>query len=173
VVAKGSAVEIKEATIGAGSFPSVNLKNYSLKWMPRADSMNISSVDTPFDIYKQTGATFKGMMVVRSTGLFGSGTMDRKDSETYSPAFQLDKTFFKANDAEFRIKSNVLTKPVLFANFVNVDFNIGQGLVTINTSSNPALAGFASLEFPYAAYKTSINKAKWDISKRVSSWKAM
>jgi hypothetical protein len=166
VVTKGPSVEIKEATIGAGSFPAVNLKNYSLKWMPRADSMNIINTDTPFEIYKQTGASFKGMMVVRSTGLFGSGTMDRKDSETYSPAFQLDKTFFKASDAEFRIKSNVLTKPVLSANFVNVDFNMGQGLVTISTSSNPALAGFASLEFPYAAYKTSINKAKWDIAKK-------
>ncbi|MDO1447970.1 hypothetical protein Q0590_16985 [Rhodocytophaga aerolata] len=166
VIAKGPTAEIKETTIGAGSFPQVKLKNYSLKWMPRADSMNISNTDTPFEIYKQTGATFKGMMVVRSTGLFGSGTLDRKDSETYSSAFQLDKTFFKASDAEFRIKSNVLTKPVLSANFVNVDFNMGQGLVTISTSTNPALSGFASLEFPYAAYKTSINKAKWDIAKK-------
>lgn len=166
VVAKGPIAEIKEATMGAGSFPEVSLKNYVLKWMPRADSMNITNQETPFEIYKKTGATFKGMMVVRSTGLFGSGTLDRKDSETYSSAFQLDKTFFKASDAEFRIKSNVLTKPVLFANFVNVDFNMGQGLVTINTSTNPSLSGFASLEFPYAAYKTSINKAKWDIARK-------
>lgn len=166
VVAKGPSADIKEATIGGGSFPTVSLKNYTLKWMPRADSMVIANTETPFDIYKQTGASFKGMMVVRSTGLFGSGTLDRKDSEVYSAAFHFDKTKFNANDAEFRIKSNVLTKPVLFANFVNVDFNMAQGLVTINTSENPQFAGFASLEFPYAAYKTSINKAKWDIGKK-------
>lgn len=166
VMAKGQLAVIKETTLGAGSFPAVSVKNYSLKWMPRSDSMNISNTETPFEIYKQTGASFKGTMIVRSTGLFGSGTLDRKDSETYSAAFNFDKTKFKAGDAEFRIKSNVITKPVLFANFVNVDFNMAQGLVTINTSENPALAGFASLEFPYAAYKTSINKAKWDIGKK-------
>jgi hypothetical protein len=166
VMAKGPSAEIKEATLGAGSFPAVSVKNYNLKWLPRADSMNISNTETPFEIYKQTGASFKGTMVVRSTGLFGSGTLDRKDSETYSAAFNFNKSQFKAGDAEFRIKSNVITKPVLFANFVNVDFNLAQGLVTINTSENPSLSGFASLEFPYAAYKTSINKAKWDIGKK-------
>lgn len=166
VVAKGPAVDIKEATVGGGSFPKVHVKNYDLIWLPRADSMVITNTTSPFEIYTKTGATFNGKMIVRSNGLFGTGTLDRKDSEIYSAAFNFDQTKFTANDAEFRIKSNILTKPVLFANFVNLDFDFGKGLVTINTSSNPELAGFASLEFPYAAYKTSINKAKWDIGKK-------
>lgn len=166
VVAQGASAQIKEMTISGGSFPAVSVKEYKLRWLPRADSMIISNVDSPFEIYKQYGSTFKGSLVVNSKGLFGKGTLERKDSEVYSPAFTLDKTKYQAKDAEFRIKSNDLTKPVLFANFVNVNFDMGQGLATISTSDNPAVAGFASLEFPYASYKTSINKAKWDINKK-------
>ncbi|HEX8528748.1 MAG TPA: hypothetical protein VF646_01950 [Cytophagales bacterium] len=167
IIAKGAEANIKQATIGEGIYPQVNVKNFKLDWRAKVDSMIIANTTSPFEIYKETGAVFNGSVVVRKTGLFGQGTFDRKDSEINSMAYKFEPTKFSAGDAEFKIKSNVKTKPALFANFVNLDFDMAKGLANIKTSDNPQLVGFASLEFPYAAYKTSINKATWLLDKKL------
>jgi hypothetical protein len=167
IIAKGAEANIKQATIGEGVYPQVNVKNFKLDWRAKVDSMIIANTTSPFEIYKETGAVFNGSVVVRKTGLFGQGTFDRKDSEINSMAYKFEPTKFSAGDAEFKIKSNVKTKPALFANFVNVDFDMAKSLANIKTSDNPQLVGFASLEFPYAAYKTSINKATWLLDKKL------
>jgi hypothetical protein len=167
VVTKGPAAEIKEAVIGEGIFPRVKVKEFKLSWLAKVDSMQISNIGSPFEIYKETGASFNGTVIVRRNGLFGAGLFDRKDSEINSLAFKFEKDKFTAGDAEFRIKSKSITKPALLANFVNIDFNMARGIADIKTSDNPQLVGFASLEFPYAEYKTSINKATWLLDKKL------
>ncbi len=167
ITAKGAEANIKQATIGEGIYPQVTVRNFKLNWRAKVDSMIIANTTSPFEIYKETGAVFNGSVVVRKTGLFGQGIFDRKDSEINSMAYKFEPTKFSAGDAEFKIKSGVKTKPALQANFVNVDFDMAKGITTIKTSENPQLVGFASLEFPYAAYKTSINKATWLLDKKL------
>lgn len=164
-VANGSSGEIKEGTSGKGTFPRVGIKSYSLNWMPKADSMIITSRKEPFELYKGT-STMDGKVVVRSTGLIGAGSLKRKDSETYSEKFVLEKDRFTAKHAEFRVSSNVKNKPALLGNAVEVNFDIGNGKVNI-AAGGASVADSASLAFPYANYKTSIDHADWDISKKM------
>ncbi|MBC7920393.1 MAG: hypothetical protein H7Z75_04815, partial [Ferruginibacter sp.] len=147
-VGKGTAGEIKEGAAGKGVFPRVGIKNYSLRWMPKADSMVIVSDKTPFDLYQGTSA-MEGTLVVRSTGLVGRGSLKRKDSETYSEKFTLGKNKFTADHAEFRVSSNVKGKPAILGTAVNVDFDIGKSQVVI-LAGGTAVANSASLAFPYA-----------------------
>ncbi|MES2730844.1 MAG: hypothetical protein V4714_03815 [Bacteroidota bacterium] len=163
--AKGASGEIKEGAAGKGVFPSVAIKNYSLKWMPKSDSMIINSVKTPFEMYKGS-TTMEGSLIVQSTGLVGRGAIKRKDSETYSEKFVLGKDKFTAKEAEFRVSSTVKGKPAILGTTVEVDFDIANSKVHIATGGN-SLTDASSLAFPYANYKTNIDHADWDISKKM------
>ncbi len=167
VVAKGPQADIREAMLGKVNVPKSSVKDFKLVWKAKVDSMMLSNTKSPFEIYKETGASFSGTMVVRKTGLFGNGQFDRSDSEINSPAFSFEKTRFGADNAEFRIKSNNITKPSLLANYVNINFDMGKGMAEIKTSEDPDLIGYASIEFPYCEYKTSINKATWLLDKKL------
>lgn len=172
VLATGETGEIKEtANAQMAYFPQVSVNNYSLKWLPKADSMLVAS-KAGFKFYEGT-STLTGRLLVRSGGLFGLGTLARTDSETKSDEFKFDKPGFQADRSVFKIKSAVASaKPVLLGENVNVNFNVVNSLVEIAINEE----GFgdatrASLEFPSAAYRTNIGRAKWDINKKVVSMK--
>jgi hypothetical protein len=172
VLAVGEIGEIKEtANAQMAYFPQVSVNNYSLKWLPKADSMLVAS-KAGFKFYEGT-STLTGRLLVRSGGLFGLGILARTDSETKSDEFKFDKPGFQADRSVFKIKSAVASaKPVLLGENVNVNFNVVNSLVEIAINEE----GFgdttrASLEFPSAAYRTNIGRAKWDIDKKVVSMK--
>jgi hypothetical protein len=164
-VGKGNWGEIKEGTTAKGAFPEVNIKNYSMKWVPKKDSLNVWSEKTPFELYKGS-TTMDGLLVIQSTGLLGSGALKRKDSETYSKKFVLGKEKFTAKEAEFRVSSNVKNKPAILGKSVEVNFDIGNNKVQIEAGGASA-TNRSSLAFPYANYQTNISHADWDISKKM------
>ncbi len=170
LLAAGQTGEIKEtAQAKATYFPQVAVNNYTLKWLPKADSMLVAST-AGFKFYEGT-STLTGKLLVRSSGLFGLGTLARSDSETKSDEFKFDKPGFQADRSTFKIKSAVAAaKPVLLGENVDVNFNVVNGLVEIAINED----GFgdttqALLEFPSAAYRTNIGQAKWDIAKKIVS----
>ncbi|MFT7001208.1 MAG: hypothetical protein ACI9V1_001685 [Spirosomataceae bacterium] len=170
LIAVGEIGEIKETVnTQMAYFPQVAVNNYSLKWIPDADSMLIAS-KKGFDFYEGT-STLTGKLLVRTGGLFGLGVLARTDSEMQSDNFKFDKPGFQANQSVFKIKSAVASaKPVLLGENVNVNFNVINSLVEIAMNEQ----GFndstkASLEFPSAAYRTNIGRAKWDIDKKTIS----
>lgn len=170
LTAFGDVGEIKEtANTQMAYFPQVAVNNYSLKWIPAADSMVIAS-KKGFNFYEGT-STLTGKLVVREGGLFGLGTLARTDSETQSEQFKFDKPGFKAEESIFKIKSALASaKPVLLGENVNVNFNVINNLVEIAISDRDFNdTTKASLEFPYAAYRTNIGRANWDIDKKTIS----
>ena len=167
IKAKGLLGEVKETISPQAYFPKVDVKDYAMKWVPKADSMLISTKGS-FAFYQNT-TSLKGDIVVRSKGLFGKGKITRSDSETESLGFQFNKEGFTADSAQFDVKSILAgTKPILQGRNVDVNFNVINGLVNISTMKD----GVASnLEFPYAAYKTNINRADWSIKDKKISMK--
>ena len=167
VVAKGSVAEIREAAFADAQFPKVVIKDYRMKWLARRDSLELFNVSEPFELYKGSSIV-KGSVIVTSKGLYGTGRLTRKDCEILdSPGYKFDKEKFTAKDAEFHIFSTNPTKPVLLANFVNINFDLTKGLVNLKSSTDPKFSGFSSLEFPFASYRTSINQANWDINRKI------
>ncbi len=66
--ASGEIASIKEATIGKGYFPAVDLKDYTLRWTPSTDSMFINTTGKSFSFYKGT-TSLEGGLLLRSIGI--------------------------------------------------------------------------------------------------------
>ena len=177
LVASGEKGEIKEGLSGkAGAsqvyFPQVQLNNYSLKWLPKVDSMIITTQKKNFNFYNAT-TNLDGDLVLRSSGLFGSGTLRRKDSEVISGSIKFNKEGFLASNAQFKVLSDkvvngtaAVAKPMLLGTAIDVDFNQTKGLVGLAVIKNASISDTvqSSLEFPSASYKTNISKAQWNIN---------
>ena len=163
---------IKETFFSSNSyFPDVAIGEFKAKWKPKEDSLIIES-PVPYSFYNAS-TELKGRLVVRNTGLYGKGQINRMDSETNSKAIKFNKTGFLASESSFEVKSdNQKSKPVLKGQRVEVNFNIDQQLANISPKSesfNDTLG--SSISFPNAAYKTTIDNAEWNIKKKTISMK--
>lgn len=179
LVATGAKGEIREGLVAGkpgtaqAYFPQVQLNNYALKWWPKADSMVITTQKNNFNFYNAT-TNLEGGLVLRSKGLFGNGTLRRKDSEAISNSIKFSKEGFLADNAQFKILSDKEgNKPILLGDAIDVDFNQVKGMVglAINRQQNLADTVQSSMAFPFAAYKTSINRAQWNINAKTIAMK--
>lgn len=172
LLASGSDAAIKEATIGKAYFPRVELKNYTLRWFPKVDSMFIDTKGNSFNFYAGT-TKLEGGLLLRSAGLYGRGQLKRADSELSSQDIKFNKEGFVANQSQFTVTAGQQQsfRPILLGQNVDVDFNIARNLVELSTVSSGFGTDSSTLEFPYAAYRTSINKARWNIANKTIAMK--
>ncbi|MCA0232606.1 MAG: hypothetical protein LCH91_19215 [Bacteroidetes bacterium] len=169
LIANGAQAEVKEATIGKAYFPKVDLRNFTLRWTPKADSMSLTTKGNTFNFYNGT-TKLDGRIVLRSTGLYGKGLLRRDDSELTSQDIKFNKEGFFAGESQYKIISATnATRPVLLGSNVDVDFNLVKGLVGISTSKNTLENPL--MEFPFASYQTSINRAQWNINAKTIAMK--
>lgn len=169
---KGQRV-VKQAPTTATYYPNVALNNFTMKWWPQADSMVIATQKNSFNFFNAT-TKLDGTLLLRASGLFGNGMLTRTDSEVESESIKFGKDGFYADNAKFKVQSvgevkGVAPKPVLVGTAIDVDFNQSRGLVDLainldNRSVEDTLG--SSLELPYAAYKTNINRAQWNIQQK-------
>jgi len=143
------------------TFPDVKCEAYRLKWHVSQDSMMISNMSTPFQLYKAT-ANMQGTLVNSEKGMFGIGVLFTRGSSSESLDFHFEEKKFGARKAGFYIKSNNPDKPALRATDVKLDFDLEANMATFK----PETEGFASTEFPYGQYKTSLDKGVWDLEKK-------
>jgi hypothetical protein len=169
---KGNSGVIKESNLTKDNyFPDVKIADYSLRWKPSEDSLILSSKET-FSFYNAT-TKLAGSLVLRNSGLYGQGRLDRKDSETRSNSIKFNKFGFYATESGFLVRSDGDNeKPVLDGQRVDVNFDFQNQMVSISpVSGTLANTETASITFPYAAYKTSIDNAVLDIRKKTISMK--
>ncbi len=155
---KGKTKELNDSI----TFPDVYIADYEVKWYPKKDSMLINNLISPFYLYDST-ATLTGQLNVTHNGLNGQGIIEQKGSRTVAPLFHFEESILTGRNAEFEILSNVEGKPAVKSDFVKVAFDLDSGFATFG----PEQKGFASNEFPYLQYKTSIDQGVWDINKRI------
>ncbi len=172
LLASGSEASLKEATVGEAYFPKVDLKNYSLRWFPKSDSMFVVTQGNSFDFYAGT-THLEGGLLLRSAGLFGQGILKRKDAELASQDIKFNKAGFIARKAKLSIGADKEkpTRPILVGNNVDVNFNIAKNYADLTTESAGFGTDSSTMEFPYAAYRTSINKARWNIADKTIAMK--
>lgn len=143
------------------TMPDVEIGAYRLLWKPKVDTMYMSSITEPFKLYDST-AMFDGTLALTHKGMYGMGVLTTEDSETESAKFHFEDKHLKANDATFRVKSDNPDKPALKSTQAKLDYDLTTNIATFG----PEKEGYASTEFPYAQYKTSIGKGTWDVEKR-------
>lgn len=162
VTTTGSVADVRKEEYLGTAFPRVHVENFRLKWVPRKDSMYISNLKDPIQIYDGT-AKLDGTANITKGGVRGSGTLLTRGSEAESPNYKFEQSKFSARNASFKVKSSNPDKPVLNADGVRLDFDLSQNFAEIR----PEIAGDAVLEFPFAQFKTSIPSAIWDLDSSV------
>ena len=154
----GTVMDMREGELGTASFPQAYVEDYTLKWLPWADSMYIANNAEPFDLYNQT-ASMNGEIVLTNNGLLGAGTLFTRGSEAISDKMAFSQNQFSANNANFQIQSDNPKKPALAGEDVYLNFD----LLANKADISPEIEGVAAIEFPYAQFRTSITKAVWDL----------
>ncbi|QSE97963.1 hypothetical protein [Fulvivirga lutea] len=159
VTGSGNYFEIREEEYGGVIFPQASINNYEMHWLPKKDSMYINSVDEPFQFYNQS-ASLDGTTIVSGGGVFGSGLLSTRGSESESKEITLEHDSFRSRHTQFELKSDNPEKPALYGDDVRVNFDLNDNYALIS----PEVEGEAAIQFPYAQFNTSITEARWDLN---------
>ncbi|MEO1050884.1 MAG: hypothetical protein AAFX87_09660 [Bacteroidota bacterium] len=158
VVASGTNAEIRQEEFNGIIFPQATLVNFSMKWLPKQDSMYITNTGDPFRFYNNT-ATLDGSAIVSNNGVYGKGVLETRGSEAVSDELNFEHDRYSARHAKFEVKTDDPEKPALAGDDVRLNFNLTENYADIS----PEIEGEAAVAFPYAQFKTSITRARWDL----------
>ncbi|NDK57543.1 hypothetical protein [Pontibacter fetidus] len=156
---KGAKATIKEEKLNGTEFPVAELKNFSMNWQPKVDSMYLHTNKEPMQIYKEK-YKFKGVAKLSPGGMYGSGELDNPVANVTSPEFLFKQRSFSGNNSQMIAKSDVQVRPAIKAQGVEFNYDMTKGTVDFGIEK----VGAASIEFPRAQYKTSMRSARWDFN---------
>ncbi len=159
VIGKGKVGELKEKQFGKVWFPQVKLPEFELNWKPKQDRFSLKNLKDPFNLYNST-AQLDGTMTVSKEGVSGSGKLITRGSEAVSEELGFTAKDFSARHASFQVKTTNPDKPALAGEDIRLKFDLAQNYADIS----PEVEGVAAIDFPYAQFKTSIPKARWDLN---------
>ncbi len=159
VIAKGKVGELKEMQLGSVWFPQVTLTEFVLRWKPRQDRFQLRNQKGPFNLYAAT-AQLNGSMTISKTGVTGAGKLITRGSESISDELGFSAKDFSARHARFQVKTTNPEKPALQGEDIRLKFNLAENFAEIS----PEIEGVAAIAFPYAQFRTSIQKARWDLT---------
>lgn len=140
-------------------FPNIKSTNINIKWYPYEDIMYADQTKDPFQLFTNN-STLSGALVLKPTGLRGSGIMNLEKAELRSNAFTIESNSFKSDSTSFSLKS-----------IDKKDFNFITENLKGSVNFNSQLADFASnksftiAKFPKNLYLSYLDQFKWHIAK--------
>jgi hypothetical protein len=159
VIARGNRARIEEQQFGAVLFPQASLPDFQMKWLPKDDKMQLKNLKAPFNFYDST-AQMQGVLTISKQGVAGAGKLETRGTELISREMNFAGKDFGARHARFKVKSDDPNKNLLAGNDIRLKFNLAENYADIS----PEIEGTAAIEFPYAQFKTSIPRARWDLA---------
>ncbi|MCR9249230.1 MAG: hypothetical protein NXI20_02360 [bacterium] len=162
VTAYGTHGKIEPGNYQGASYPQARLGAFSMKWLPKKDSMYIANIGEAFSFYNNT-ATLDGEANVTKLGVFGSGTMLTRGSRSFSDELSFSEFEYSARHADFEVLTDDPEKPAMAGDDISLRFDLIQNSADIS----PENSGVAAISFPYAQMKTSITEAFWDLADSV------
>jgi hypothetical protein len=159
VITRANRATIEEKQFGAVTFPQASLPDFDMKWYPKQDKMKLKNLKAPFNFYDST-AQMQGTLTISKTGVAGTGKLETRGSELISRDMTFNGSDFGARHARFKVKSDDPNKNLMSGNDIRLKFNLRENYADIS----PEVEGVAAIDFPYAQFKTSIPKARWDLN---------
>jgi hypothetical protein len=159
VITRGNRATIAEQQFGSVLFPQASLPDFDMKWYPKEDKMRLKNLRSPFNFYDST-AQMTGTLTISKGGVAGAGKLETRGTELISREMNFTGKDFGARHARFKVKSDDPSKNLLSGNDVRLKFNLNGNYADIS----PEIEGEAAIDFPYAQFKTSIPKARWDLT---------
>lgn len=167
VEAIGERAFSKAVTTGENTSPNMTVDDYEMKWVVSKDSLALSSYTSPIFLYDSLAKLNGTVVLSTSKGMKGLGILETEGSLVISQDITFKKENYVGRNSQFEILSDVEGKPALRSDLVRVEMNISKGVANFN----PEKKGFASNEFPYMQYKTSIDNGVWDMNARTVTMK--
>jgi hypothetical protein len=161
VIARGNRARIEEKQFGSVLFPQASLPDFQMKWLPKEDKMQLKNLKAPFNFYDST-AQMLGTVTISKQGVAGAGKLETRGTELISREMNFAGKDFGARHARFKVRSDDPNKDLLAGNDIRLKFNLQENYADIS----PEIEGSAAIEFPYAQFKTSIPRARWDLAAR-------
>lgn len=158
----GSKAIVAEGDVGEAHFMQAEFKDYALEWLPKKDTMNISTTTESIKMYGDK-FSYRGIAIITPQGMAGDGRLENDAAVVTAPLLRFSKTNFTANNATLEVKSKTPDQPVIRATDVKMEYNLKDGYA----SFSPEKVGFASTAFPNAQFKTSLSGGKWDFKKQL------
>jgi hypothetical protein len=162
LIAKGDKVAFKEFEDSLAYFPQGLALNYAMKWNTKADSVQILNLSTPFEFYNKKVST-EGYVTLKPSGMTGGGLLKMKGEQVISPFIEFTKSHVTARHSILSSKIPNYNKPSIVTNNVKIIFDVNVAQADIN----PEIKGMPGISFPICEYSTSIEKAHWDLNKRI------
>lgn len=159
VYGRGIRAKIEEKQIGSVYFPQASFPDYEMKWYPKQDQMRLKNKKAPFNFYDST-AQLKGTVMISKTGVTAAGKLETRGTELISRQMNFEAKNFRARHAKFKVNTEIPEKPLLSGNDIRLKFDLEQNYADIS----PEIEGSAAVDFPYAQFKTSIPKMRWDLN---------
>lgn len=161
VIARGNRATIQERQFGSVLFPQASLPHFQMKWLPKQDKMQLKNLKSPFNFYDST-AQMQGILTISKSGVAGAGKLETRGTELISREMHFAGKEFGARHARFKVKSDDPNKNLLAGDDIRLKFNLESNSADIS----PEIEGTAAIEFPYAQFKTSIPRARWDLEEQ-------
>ncbi len=138
-------------------YPMIRSANDSLRWYPYLDRLLSHQHKGPYTILNDS-TQLEGSLVLTPDGITASGDMLLTTSEFSSNLFRYEDQSFRADTADFRLKSIHTSGFTVLTENMNtyVDFKSRSGLFRTNGE-------FTRTEFPENQYVSELELFRWDI----------
>ncbi len=146
---------------GTPEVPQVRGADISINWVPHNDSMYVMPKAGQFNIFKNSGYTMKGNLILTPGGLFGNGTFDWGTAAVKSKLLLFGANSVKADTSDLVIRaSDAISKLAFDSKNVqsNIDFDKKYGVFKANSTE-------ITTTMPYNQYRTSMEGFEWDMEK--------
>ncbi len=138
-------------------FPEVSNTETYVHFLPYKDKLEIDMKEQAFNFYKGE-ANFKGNLLMKPTGLTGSGIMTLDKAEVESEFFTYNANWFGSDAADLRVFEEDGELAILGDNLrTHIDLEMRQGLFNANESDS---SFFNLISNNYMCY---IDKCVWDM----------
>lgn len=147
--------------------PQAKGENVSVNWLPFRDSMYVESKGKAFELFKASGYSHKGVLVLTPSGLKGRGEFEWAEGKLTSRQISYGPFQASADTANLEIKS-LDGKGIAFDSKNidgELDFDAQTGLFKANSQS-------ATTTLPLDQYRTSMNEFAWDMKAKTIEFKA-
>ncbi len=142
-------------------YPAVTANEINQTWIHGGDKMILESTqNVPFSIYNNQ-LIHHGILILRSTGLFGAGEITYANAVFTSKDFGFHNHVFSADNCTFAI-NNRDKRQVFTAQSYGFDFDLLDRQGTFSAKDTPS-----RVEFPENKYIAFIDAFRWDVNSDV------
>ncbi|MFO7851000.1 MAG: hypothetical protein ACQERS_07715 [Bacteroidota bacterium] len=155
----------KKITIASNTvFPEVITDETNIKWYPESDEFYIKPVNNVKFSMFNNGTILDGELLLKSTGLSGSGMINLKDSYLEGNNFSFKPTAISTDSASYNLKSVSGSGFAFIADDagINIDFEKQKSTFSLNTDSSV-------VKFPEVNYICTMTDFEYDMQDKALS----